>query len=139
MRNVEVIVLADANAATWEEAMESKQCFPYTEREFVQRIESKIDRVYKDSAGILHLRIGDGHAFTRLPETRGHDATLSIVFQGGLRNTCDEIRLLATLEAAFSLAMFDVGWGNRIDLSDPYYGFTQHNDRPYHPMNAWEE
>lgn len=139
MRKVEMIVLADARAATWEEAMESKQRFPHTEQDFVQRIEGKVDSVHKDSTDLLYLRMGDCRAFTRLPETAGNVTTLSVVFEGGLRDTADEVRLLAALGTSFSLAMFDMAWGNRINIDDPYYGLPQGIDRPYHPMNAWEE
>jgi hypothetical protein len=139
MQEVELLVLADVDAASWEDAMKSDKPFPYSERDFVLRIQGEVDSLHKDSAGSVHLTVGACHAFTKFTETMGDRTTLGVVVQGGLRETDDQVRLLAALERAFALAMFDPGWANRIDLGDPYYASPRNGFRPHHPMGRWTE
>ncbi len=139
MQQVEVLVLGDIDAVSCEDAMKSDRRFPYSEREVVQRIEREVDSLWRDAAGIVHLVVGDCHAFTSFREMEGDRRTLSVVFQGGLRDTDDQHRLLAAMRTAFTLGMFDASWGNRIDLADPYYSTPRDGVRPSHPMRLWEQ
>lgn len=139
VQQVEVLVLAGIDTDSLEDAMNSERRFPYSEQEFVQQVEQEVDSLLKDSTGCIHLTADDCHAFTRFLGTVDGQATLSVVFAGGLRETIGQHRLLVALKRAFALPMFDAAWGNRIDLADPYYGTPHSGARPSHPMNAWSE
>ncbi len=139
MKEVEVLVLADPDAASLEDALRSNKQFPYSEREFAQRMEREVDSLVRDSAGNIQLELGDCRAFTKFSHAEGSRTTLSIVFHGGLRETVDHDRLLHALGRAFPLAMFDTSWGTRIDFADPYYGSPRHVLRPSNPINSWQQ
>lgn len=136
LKEAEVLYLAAFEADHCHDIPERRSKVTITIDEFLDRMKRHVERVEFSPDGTVVLEHGRARAFTRLHSRNHNRPTICFVFFGGLRETEDQVRLLAAIDAASDFSAYDGSWGNRVYMSDPYYSPPRLGARPSRPSNS---
>ncbi len=105
---------------------------------FINKLSRKMDICRLRNDGFLVLALGAATALARFsPDSPKPQVDIPLLVRGRISSTRDHGRLLRTLIVELCCTLYETGWGNRVDLDDPYYAFDVSGNRPNEPMNAW--
>jgi hypothetical protein len=123
---VELLHLSDVEAFRWVDARPNSAIPPDSLRKILETLRAKVDRIEIAESGRVEIRLGNARALTKVLDS-GLCPCITFAFHGALSETDDHVQLLRLIQEVSGFAMYDGGWGNRIDIADTYY--RSHSDR----------
>ena len=122
----------------FEELIESTMPLQLMPKRCIDALLAQVDSYDKDGE-FIEIRVGSARAIARFQLNKAEQQELGCLFvYGGFVATNDHFRLLQIVDNSMQCAMYDMSWGNRIHLDDPYYSVHYSGERPSEPKNAFE-